>query len=279
MKKKPMQDVIPPNSKRSIRDIPLPGSEKKQKQTAPPTATRKVADERPPEPVEPPTPPKPPAENFDDFTFEEKPKGKKKWIIVVLIILLIGIGWFINRSKAEVLVFPKVENTFVQDTFEIADKNSEEVGDKLGYKLLTLEKEASTLVKPSGEEEVSQKASGMIRIFNDYSENGQKLVQRTRFESEDGLVYRIAESITVPGYTDDGPGEIEVEVFADEAGEKYNIENTEFTIPGFKGLPQFDSMYAESVSDMTGGFVGIRKVVSEEDKSAALDSLKEEAKK
>lgn len=300
MKKNYLQDVIPPNQKRSIRDIPLPNS-KEAKEKAKPT---EEVSEKAPEPVikkpsmgdvkikkvssqdpeqtsyqEPPreTPP-------SDFDFSEKPQKRKnkKTVYAVLIVLIIFAGWFLNRSKAEVIVYSKSESTFAQNEFNIADKNLDMNEGVLGYKTLKIEKEVQTTVDPTGEEEVSQKASGMIRIINEYSAEDQKLVERTRFEANNGKIYRIAESITVPGYEKSGEkiiaGEIEVEVFADEAGEDFNIGLTKFTIPGFEGLPQYETMTAESVSEMTGGFVGVKKIVSDDSKASSLESLKKEAK-
>ncbi len=96
------------------------------------------------------------------------------------------------------------------------------------------------------------------------------------------MVYRISESVTVPGYTEKNgniiPGQIDVEVYADESGVKYNSPKSDLTIPGFSGLPQFDKMYAKGLTDMTGGFEGVKKVVRQEDKDSALNGLKEDAR-
>jgi len=59
------------------------------------------------------------------------------------------------------------------------------------------------------------------------------------------------------------PGSIEVTVYADEPLSKYNIGLTDFTVPGFKGAPQFETFYARSKTPMTGGFTGMEPVVEE----------------
>jgi uncharacterized integral membrane protein len=288
MKKNFLQDVVPPTQKRSIRDIPLPQSKNKDTQAVEPPrqeASVKKVSKTKPEVAPPSTPPTPPTSNdnysFDDYSDFDKPRKKRKWLWISLIILLIVIFAVVNRTKAEIIIFPKQETVQVNDSYSIVNKTLEDVDGALGYKILSLEKEVSIIVEASGEEEVTQKASGRIKIKNEFSSEAQKLVERTRFETKKGLVYRIAESVSVPGYTEvDGEivaGEIEVEVFADEAGEKYNIEKTDFTVPGFKGLEQFDSIWAEGVTEMSGGFVGKRKVVSEEDKALALEELKKQA--
>lgn len=61
------------------------------------------------------------------------------------------------------------------------------------------------------------------------------------------------------------PGQLKVKVYADQPGEKYNTGLTDFTIPGFEGLPQFDNFFARSSTKMSGGFVGTVKTVDSED--------------
>jgi len=293
MKRNFLQDVIPPLQKRSIRDIPLPGSNISRPIPEENTSSGDV------EPVNipvrhkpevtipqsaPPAPPAPPKrEEYPDYSFDEPHGGgMKKWIMGggILVVLIFAI--FVSRTRAEVNILPKQEKTFIQDSYEIVDESLNNTEGKIGYKILSVEKSASTVVKPSGEENVTEKASGTITILNEYSEEDQKLVERTRFENKKGLVYRISESVTVPGYTEKNgniiPGQIDVEVYADESGVKYNSPKSDLTIPGFSGLPQFDKMYAKGLTDMTGGFEGVKKVVRQEDKDSALNGLKEDAR-
>ncbi len=69
------------------------------------------------------------------------------------------------------------------------------------------------------------------------------------------------------------PGSVEALVVADLAGAEYNIDLSDFTIPGFKGDPRFETIYARSKTPMTGGFVGLRKKVSEADLVSANTTL------
>jgi len=94
-------------------------------------------------------------------------------------------------------------------------------------------------VQSTSEDTVKEKASGQITVFNDFNENTQRLIKNTRFETSEGLIYRIQNSVVVPGQTVDSsgktvPGSIVVTVYSDQPGEKYNIGLTDFTIPGFK---------------------------------------------
>jgi len=121
----------------------------------------------------------------------------------------------------------------------------------------------------------------MITIYNEYSPATQQLVATTRFLSEDGKIFRLVNGISVPGLTkildETKPGAIEAEVVADEAGEKFNIEPTKFTIPGFQGSgsEKYSKIYAKSFKAMTGGASGTEtvKTVSESDISTAKNKL------
>jgi hypothetical protein len=107
-------------------------------------------------------------------------------------------------------------------------------------------------------------------------------VERTRFVSEDGKVFRTTETITVPGAKiQEGKivaSSIEVEVAADEAGSGYNIGSSRFTIPGFSGTPKYNAFYGRSTEAMSGGASGLRKVVTQEDFDKAKSELWETLK-
>ncbi len=113
----------------------------------------------------------------------------------------------------------------------------------------------------TGRRQVERHATGVITVYNSYSSDPQPLVERTRFISPDGKMYRLADGITVPGAKIiEGkivPSNIDAEVIADEPGPEFNIGPVKlFTIPGFKGTPKYQSFYGESTGDMSGGFIG-----------------------
>lgn len=117
---------------------------------------------------------------------------------------------------------------------------------------------------------VETRASGTITIYNAYSSSPQTLVATTRFLTSDGKVFRLAESVVVPGaQIVEGkivPSGIDVKVVADKPGESYNIGLVgKFTIPGFKGTPKYAAFYGESKTPMSGGFIGEVKYPSDDD--------------
>jgi hypothetical protein len=78
------------------------------------------------------------------------------------------------------------------------------------------------------------------------------------------------------------PGSIEVTVYADEAGDKYNQKladlGGDFKIPGLKGSPRYDAFYARLKTDITGGFKGVTKKISPETSQAAEVELQKDLK-
>ncbi|MBC8465320.1 MAG: hypothetical protein H8D63_03050 [Parcubacteria group bacterium] len=197
-------------------------------------------------------------------------------IVIVLVIVLLGMF-----SGATVTMTPRQETVFIDNTFAAAEEIEEEgTQPVVPYQTMVLSVEKERDVPAAGEEEVAYRASGRIVVYNAYSGADQRLVKRTRFEDSDGRVYRIDESIVVPGMTEiDGeeiPGSIEVTVYADEPGEEYNIGLSDFTVPGFRdsGLTeQYEHFYGRSKTPMEGGFTGVVKVPEEKDLVAARASL------
>ncbi len=127
-----------------------------------------------------------------------------------------------------------------------------------------------------GEEEVEERATGKVTIYNEYSETPQRIIPRTRFKSSDGLVYRVSEAVEIPGMKPDGtPGTIEITIRAEEPGEQHNIGPDTFTLPGYEeaGLPQAEKIYAKSTEGMVGGFKGVRRTVGEEERRATVEKL------
>jgi len=198
--------------------------------------------------------------------------------IIALVLIFVGVSALF--SNANVLISPKTSDlTNLNVDIPIID---EKVGNKelLNYKVLEINEVSAKTVDSEKEEVVENKASGVITVYNEFNTEGQKLIQNTRFETTDGLVYRIKNSITVPGYTESAgkktAGSVDVEVFADEAGEKYNIGKTDFKVPGFKGQEQYNFFYAKSKTEMTGGFVGTKNTVSEETLNGTVKVLQGE---
>ena len=195
----------------------------------------------------------------------------------VVVFLLFALSFLF--SGASVMVMPTQTLITIDDGFT-ANKNATD--NELLFNLVVIKDTATREIETTGRQVVETKASGLITVYNTYSSNSQRLIRNTRFETPDGKIYRIADSITVPGVsTKDGekiPGSIEVRVFADVPGASHNIGLSDFTIPGFKGGPRFAGFYARSKTPMEGGFSGEVNIASEKDIALARIEMQEELK-
>ena len=185
------------------------------------------------------------------------------WLVAVIAVAGLGVLAFTLLGETSVTVTPR-QHTVVFDETAVYEAQPQG-GSGLTYQTVTRTYEDSTTVQATGSEEVEDRASGTITVYNDFSEESQRLIANTRFETPSGLVYRVQNAVVVPGKTDAGPGTLEVTVYADEPGEAYNIGPvSRFTLPGLTTEPDmFESIYARSMESMTGGFVGVRPVVNE----------------
>lgn len=214
---------------------------------------------------------------FDTIDIINGNASKRKHAIITAIIALciIGVAYYANvlLGGAVITVQPKTKEITVQS--EISAKKTPLVGE-LSYELLSLDASAEKQVKANGKEQAKVPASGTIFVYNKNT-TSQKLIANTRFESPDGLIYRIKDGIEVPPTSKTGdeiiPGKIVTNVFADTTGEKYNIQPTQFTIPGLKGSPQYDLVYAESTTAFTGGFEGERYIIDQADLQTSQQEL------
>ncbi len=259
-----IQDIKKP--KRSLREVlprsPVPTIKR---------VSQSVSDEVEPEPEFTSPPPRP----------RTGRRGGKFFGFVIVIILLavlaIGASAFLNQ--ATVKLSPKETNVSLNEETTITAIKKPENDTDLTFAIMTLEMSEGRLLPAKGKEQVSQKASGTITIYNDYSTKSQSLVKDTRFEAKNGKIYRISQAVTVPGQKKQGaetvPGSVEATIQADEPGADYNSDLTEFTIPGFRGDPRYTKFSAKSKTTLSGGLVGEVSLVEPADKARVKAELED----
>jgi hypothetical protein len=288
MRKNVTNDIVP--AKKTIRDIELPSRIKETTDiskkipkygpkddpfTRPVTInTPKIEPEEEIAPIriEPtvkaPVPPVPP-----QFSYPHHESGgsKKKYLYIFGVIAVLVAAFAVSTffKSATVTITPIQQDKTINETFS-AKKDVTSNG--LSYQVVTVTKDIETSVDPkdiTSEQKVERKAKGTIVIYNNFGPAEQKLVATTRFQTPEGLIYRLVNAVTVPGKTTkDGksiPGSVEAEVVADAAGPNYNVGLKDFTIPGLKSdQAKYKEMYARSKTEMTGGFSGMEKVVTKD---------------
>lgn len=228
-------------------------------------------------------------EKIDELPPPEEPAKKARWhfggkrIIVfaaVLILLISGAGWAagVLWGKAEIaLSFKKISWQYSGKI--IASKTVSQVDAANGYlpaEVFNQPKNTARLFPASGVAQVSQKATAKILIYNAYSSSNQKFVATTRFATPDGKIFRLDNTVVVPGAgIKNGkivPSSIEASATADKAGAEYNVGPfNKLSIPGFKGTPRYDGFYGVMSRQASGGFVGKKQVATDQDVSLAKD--------
>ncbi|MEK7173818.1 MAG: hypothetical protein AAB710_01915 [Patescibacteria group bacterium] len=213
--------------------------------------------------------------------FARKPRAKRFLIVfgaLVFLLFLGGIGasYVFGRMKVHaVLKSASVEiNEELRVKLTPADAEMDLAGE-----LLQLSDTRQEEFAASGKDNVKAKAKGTVTIYNAFDAKPQLLVANTRFESPDGKIYRIRESVSVPGAENVNgvltPRSVEAVIYADQPGPAYNKGLTDFKIPGFKGTPRYEGFYARSKTPLEGGFIGESLVVIQQDLDKARESLEQ----
>lgn len=304
MMRRPMQDIVPKEG-RTIRNIPIPETrvksinrlekkepirevrkEKVQKieedvdrvplnlvyEKSEPVAHEEVSDDKPLISDDLVASRGSGDDNSDDIGGGKKKRSFKGFIVGGVVLAVIVLAFFASTMfhRATVTVTPRVEEAAISS--EYTAKRSAALGE-LPFEIITLKQTSSETVKATGEKQVERRATGVITIYNNYSSAAQRLIKNTRFATPEGLIFRISDSVNVPGKVGTTPGSVDATVTADEPGEKYNVGMKDFTIPGFKGDPRFTGFYARSKTAIAGGFVGVEKIVADADRAKAKTNI------
>jgi hypothetical protein len=247
-----MRDMGPRD--RSIRNIPVPATHRRT-----PEPREVFADDAP------------------------KPRRKRSgswfwWALFLILILCAGGGYAFSTffAGATVTVYPRTAAVSPPSTITAAPNAP---AGTLSYQVMSITQSASTSVPATGSKQVSLEASGPITIYNTYSSASQRLIANTRFEAPDGKIYRIHDSVVVPGGTKKSDGTYDAGtatavLYADSPGADFNRGTTKFTIPGFKGDPRYNNFYAQA-DKITGGFVGNQPAVAQTDLDNAQKQLEQ----
>ncbi len=225
-------------------------------------------------------------DTYDEWEEEKPPANKTRIFIWVLCIASIATLLFVVSSlfaTAIITITPKSQTVAFDDTYPIYPASSTKPVDALHYHVLALEQQSSVSVDATGETHADRKGIGRAVIYNNYGTSNQRLVTNTRLEAANGLVYRIRDSITVPGMkTVSGikvPGSIEVDIIADQTGDTYNMKLTDFkgdfSIPGFQGTDKYNGFYGRLSADVTGGYSGTVKTANADAIALARKTLED----
>ena len=219
-------------------------------------------------------------------------KKRKKTIIVsalnskllvffiLMIIVTVSIAAFFMYQKAEINIVLKKDLALYSFEFT-GDESIEKIdasNNKIPLDIIKIDSEESGFYPTTGKKHIEEEASGKITVFNEYSSTPQRIVASTRFLSKtDNKLFRVRQAVTIPGFSRvegvDIPGQIVITVYADKVGEEYNIDPDAFHLPGLQGSAKYNSIYARSTKEMTGGINQEVAYFSESDYITAKDKL------
>ena len=258
---KTVTDIIPPSRRRKLEAEGIPATPVTDTYVPP----QHHFDEMP---ATPPPPPRPVSDK--PYGYENHRRFPVITAFIALVIVLASVGVLIAFANASVTITPREDSASISSTHTATFA----AGD-LPYELISVEKTVSSNVPAESTENANDPATGTITISNAQAQP-QTLIKNTRFESPDGHIYRIQNSITIPGGSVSAPGTVQATVYADAGGEEYNTGPTTFTVPGLAGSPAFDLVTARSEGRIEGGFTGTRPSVSDATRDREHENTRDE---
>ncbi len=176
--------------------------------------------------------------------------------VIVCMFLFAGVAGYLYIPNADIVIKPNVQTIKIDTDVNVAQ--AQDSGNSIAVHVINLPVQLTLQYNATGKSSSSgKKAQGTVVIYNEFDNQPQTLVTTTRIQSEGGKIFRLLKTVVVPGLTNVGgetkPGAISVEVVADQPGSDYNIEASNFKIPGFQGGSKYDKFYAKSSVTMSGG--------------------------
>lgn len=207
------------------------------------------------------------------------------FVKIIFIVSLIG-GLFywggVLFHRATVIITARHEIINYKNKIFEATKNSSGKNIEFEIMIASDRKEKDFILTDT--KEVSNKATGSIIIYNEFSSKQEKLAAGTYIVDEKGRTYKLNKITTVPGYKTEGkkiiPGQVDADITSFLAGGSYNGTPEKFYISSFKGTTKYSKIYGKLKTPLKGGIQGAVYYVTEKDKEKlnqiAITSFKEE---
>lgn len=202
-----------------------------------------------------------------------KPVWLKKAFLLTAAVIIILFLWGTLGARLKVKLAPKSVAAAINKTLVLAKAPG---AGKLVFRTVALPDAQDGVFQTTEKKSQESRAEGAVVIFNK-AKDPQVLIASTRLEAPNGKIYRIPRTIVVPASRQDGgqltPGSKEVAVAADKPGSEYNLGLSDFTLPGLKGSPRYELVFARSKTEIKGGASGEQMVVGKGDRESAFTQL------
>ncbi|MBI3442180.1 MAG: hypothetical protein HY007_00190 [Candidatus Sungbacteria bacterium] len=214
-----------------------------------------------------------------DVVRHASPRPYALWGMMAGMILIVGSGIVLSTvlSRATVRVKPKIEVVTIQNVSVIFDtaifqpipEQKTIPAEHLHFTEARTQEVGVSVVKY-----VEAHSHGIVTISNQYGIAPQRLIAQSRFLTPSGVLFRLANSLVVPGAVlEKGtltPRSIDAELIADIPGEHANLSGPmRLKISGFQGTPKYDGFAVVAPNGFGGGFRGTKKVPSDMDMQGA----------
>lgn len=176
------------------------------------------------------------------------------WIFAVLsiIALFFGVSGYFTRAK--IFVSPQVKTfSFKEEPVNFSRTDISDVH----FEIMSLKGFVEGNIHLDTTATMNVKASGKVTIFNK-EKKPVILSKGLSLKTDDGLIYKLKEGVTVPGFDDllKAPGSILAQIEASEVGDTFNINNANFNFPSFAKTSKFVNVYAVNEGSISGGIQG-----------------------
>ncbi|PKL36710.1 hypothetical protein CVV38_02290 [Candidatus Peregrinibacteria bacterium HGW-Peregrinibacteria-1] len=215
------------------------------------------------------------------------PNRRSLMALIVTSVLVLLVIVYIALPGATIYLTPaaSVLDTSINITLAEAQRNSSELRTNPDNMI------ASYRIKSTSSQSLTYTATG--KRFSDRGANPKgtisivntttspwPLIANTRFQTDEGIVFRISQGVTVPAAGLNGPGKLDVSVEADEVdasgqvvGERGNIGPSRFFLPGLSEANR-SKIYGESSEPMSGGVTDFITFARAEDIEGAKEMIR-----
>lgn len=167
--------------------------------------------------------------------------------LTVLIFAGIMFGLFNASYGAKIIIIPEPEEIDINFNIQIKQEAAADQNNILSGHILETIQEAQQINTAQATVSMEDYAEGEIILTNNTWQN-INFVASTRFASPEGLIFRAINKIRIPS-----KGQAGVLVRADQMGQAYDIEPTEFSIPNLRDPYLKNNIESISEKPMTGG--------------------------
>ncbi|MCF7830974.1 hypothetical protein K9M41_03210 [Candidatus Gracilibacteria bacterium] len=225
-------------------------------------------------------------------------RGRVFFAFLAVIVILVGVWFWISpraviKVKPKISVVPVTQNILVKFPDASIPKDNTTLPTVDGIFVQT-EVTGTEVFPATGRRYDLTNARGKVVLFNETSR--PKIMVPSRLQAPDGAIFRFAERVEIPPQTEDGAGQLVVEVVADEydsegkpIGERGNIEaGTELFFPALRDVSR-ELWYAKANrgpllggSTLTHYFIGeddfekVKEVLTETFRVRGIEQLQTE---